>query len=457
MRELILVQQNLILETIDYLNRRFPKREEYAKGVALSLASAISINSVMTDSNCPIDTKSNLYVLLCGDSNTGKTSIIKYGMGILNDIKYRALLGDDATAESLPKHLQAYRTSLLFISEFTNVINAYRKKAYMAGMREMLIKTYDGTVLTQLRATKEQVEAKNYTVNVLTSTQPVTIMEESSEADVQSGFFPRFLWFHITDAEYIRPRNMDDATVKQRSALVRMYENLYDIMTHNRIHFIFSDKHLSDMHRVIFPIQQSCEDHHFQPFYDRIYMFCIKIAMLHRIMEPSFIKDLPSKSIDDSDNEFMGSRNAYTDLAGDNRKNDITLDITDDSVKWAMDFIVDYATKNLPHTVSVLRLSDPDKVYDIIKRYQDTQNVKSMPENELYRKLAISMKSKVRIDNAIELALKMDLITFSKTQTARQYSIVDLSKRIPIEKYTGNSQDATKTEPPKDNTDDWGG
>lgn len=443
------MQQNLILKTIEYLDKRFPKRQEYAKGVAISLASALSLNSLKTDNNCPIQTRSNLYVLLCGNSNSGKTSIINYESDILNEIKYSNRLTDDITAESLPTHLDEMKSVLIEISEFTNLLNAYKKKAYMAGMREMLIKTYDGTPLTQLRSQRKKVEAKNYTVNVITSTQPITIAEEASETDVQSGFLPRYIWFHQKSHENTVPQNMDVETIKQRDEVVKLSAEMYAIAAHNRIHFMFNNVQLELIHKEISPLQKA-DDYHFQPFYDRLTMFTIKLAMLHQFMEPSFVEGLPKRALEKSDDWGSTTRNL------ESNKNDFTFEIHDSSVRWAIDFIKEYIANNLPSTVRILRLSDPDKVYEVISNYQSVKNISKMPERELYRKLAILMRTKARIDNAIELALKMELISFSKSQTGNLYELVDPNSKIPIEKYNSDTKITLMQHKTQDNTDDWG-
>ena len=91
-------------------------------------------------------------------------------------------------------------------------------------------------------------------------------------------------------------------------------------------------------------------------------------------------------------------------------------------------------------------------MHDVIHRYEEVHNHEHMPEKQLYRGLAIFMKQHARINNAIELAQKMELICVHRGQGNPTYSTVDPdAKPIPIEKYTMEKKEQ------KDNSDDWGG
>lgn len=440
----MILRKNLINMTIDYLNTRYPKREQYAKGITMTLISTVAMNSLKTDDRAPIQTKSNVYSLLCGRSNTGKTTMINYGLDILDEIKFISRLGDDTTAESIPSFLSTHPSALLYLPEFSKVIGSYRKKLYMSGLREIIIKIHDGTPLIQTRASRTNVEAKGYAVTCIADTQPIVIAEEATETDVQSGFLPRFIWFHEVNPEQVDLQNLNDDTVKLRNELCKAYSELYSLAAHAEISFMFSNDLLKRIDREIRPLQVA-EDYHFQVFYDRITMFVVKYSMLHAFAEPNFIEELPReivKTFDDwSETESSMSKN---------RKHYV-VEMQAASVEWAITFFKEYCQNSLKHTLSILRISDPDKILDIVTRYMRAHNA-PMPEADLYRALAINMKQHSRIQNALDLALTMNYIAKTKMQSETLYSVFDPSlKAKPIEKYASNPDEKK----PESKSDEW--
>ena len=103
---------NLIDQIEYYLNHRYPDRNNLSKGVAISIISTLAGNSVKSDITCPIQTKSNLYVLLCAPSGVGKTTIRNYGLDILTNAGYRNFMPDDITTEAIPRYLYHHQRAL---------------------------------------------------------------------------------------------------------------------------------------------------------------------------------------------------------------------------------------------------------------------------------------------------------------------------------------------------------
>jgi hypothetical protein len=420
-----IVSQNLISETIQYLNQRFAGRIEYAKGVALSLASTVAVNSVRTDLKCPVQTRSGLYILICGPSSTGKSSVINYGLDILKEIKYVNIISDDITTEAIPAYLSVHPYALMRMPEFSQAMGSYKKKLYKSGLREMLVKMWDGEILTQNRAGRSAAEAKEYCVTLIADTQPLVIADEASETDVQSGFLPRFFFFHEKTPPSVTMRNMTDDESTTRSTIIEKYKFLYKIAAHNDFRFSFSNDQLRLIDKKIKPLQ-IIDDHHFQPFYERMTIFALKLAMLHQFTEPGFAEayNMPSNK----DDEWG------TDTGTSISRKIEHVEVEDSSVDWAIAFIEEYVTNNLPLTLRTLKLSDADKVINAIDMYRQEHNDLPMPESFLYRKLVHIMKEPRRIASAIELAVKMNEISKENVQGGCRYWIFDKRPK-ELEKY----------------------
>jgi energy-coupling factor transporter ATP-binding protein EcfA2 len=424
------VPRNLILKTEEYLNNRFPKREPYSKGVSAVLASAIAGNSIRTARNCPIQTKGNIYVLLCGRSGTGKSTIVNYGMELIERAQFTNILTDDTTTESLAGYFNAHNYALMRMDEFTKVIGSYRKKAYMSGLREALVKAYDGTPLIQVRSTRQVAEAKNYSLAGIADTQPRTISEEVGESDIQSGFLPRFNWFHLTNPEVVKPRTVSKNILDIQDELTKQYRALLSTALHNEIHFIFQDNDIRQIFDRLSPYQES-EFIHLQPFYERVTLFAYKYAMLYHFTESSFLDNFEIK---DNDEEWT------TDQSTLYNKHVTEIDISPAAVSWSIEFLQDLIEKHMPETFKILKLNDSDKIVDAIERYQDRHKA-PMPESLLYRSVVHTLKDSRIIHNAIELAQKQDLIQIHRVQGGVSWSLYNSFNDKKVEEYKNDEED----------------
>lgn len=401
-------------------------------GVALNLASAISGNSIKTHETCPIQTKSNIFVMICGPSNSGKTTIINYGIEVLEKAQYRNMLTDDFTSESLAQHFASHPYANMRTDEITKFISGYRKKTYLAGTRESLIKAYDGLPLIQIRATRTVVEARDYALSCIADTQPIVIAEEAGESDVQSGYLPRHIWFNVLIPDPVKPQQVSKDIIFVRDDLIKSYSKIHKFLLANDVQMIFADAQIKQIHDRLSP-HQSTEHVHFQPFYHRITQFAYKIAMLYEIAESDFLERFESS--EDLDEEEWQS-----DQRSISNKKVHQITISNASVSWSIEFMQKYLTENLPKTLKILRLSNVDKVVNVIERYRDTHN-SAMPESLLYRSLSNVLKEKRVIENAIDLATKCEFIQLNKVQGGVNYSLYGEFTPKKVEHFANKEND----------------
>jgi hypothetical protein len=402
---------------VEYLDSRYPNRENYCKGVSLALISSVAGNSVRTAIKVPVQTYANIYVLLCGDTNSGKTTISKYGMDILDQIQYRNILTDDTTTEAMPAYFKAHPYALMRISEFTKVIGSYKKKAYMSGMREALVRAFDGETLTQLRAGKPTEEVRGYAMVFLADTQPQVISEEATESDVQSGFFPRINWFHQTDPSKVPLRATTNMALQMRDELIQRYIRLYKTILKYEIHFIISNEQLEQISSRLEPYQKT-EQHQFQGFFDRVRLFAFKYAMLYEIAEPEFLDNFPNTNNDEEEVSWT------SDTGLGNTRKQRELPVSNAAIGWTIEFLQDYIEHSLPQTLKILKLSDADKIIDTIEQYWK-RHTAPMPESLLYRAVVHTFKDAGRIENAIKLATKMNMVAKEPIQGGYRYWLFD--------------------------------
>jgi hypothetical protein len=399
-----------LIDTIEYyLNHRYPNRENLVKGVSISLIATIAGNSVKTDLTCPIQTRSNMYVLLCAPSGVGKTTIRNYGLDILTSISYKNLMPDDITTEAIPRYLYHHPHALMTIEELSGMLGSYKKKAYLAGMVGALIKMYDGAPLTQGRSTRESIEARNYAMNVIADIQPRLLSQTADENDVQSGFIPRFFIYHQKDSRRIAPVTMNQFQINLRAKIIDQCKSLYTTLLHNNIDFVFTPQQIETIFDKL-KNYTTTDLVHFEPIYTRVNTIVYKLAMLRRIADLNFIEGL--KQSKDTD---AWELEKYSRI---NKK----INMDDRSVEWAIDYCIDYCKNSIPETLKILELSDADKIKHSISEYIDKHS-SPMPESLLYRSVIYSLKDVQRIENAIKLATKMKLIKRESVQGGHRYRV----------------------------------
>jgi len=440
------VVRNLIIKTQEYLNSRYPKREAYCKGVAYALISALGGNSLKTDESCPIPTKGNIFVLLCGPSNSGKSSIMNYGLSLLEKAQFRNILTEDTTPESMVAYFSSKPYALMVMDEFTKVIGSYKKKTYMAGLREALVKAYDGTTLVQTRSTRTIAEAKNYSMSAIVGTQPSVVAEDVGETDVSSGFLPRFNWFHVIDPVHVKPEMVSDDILRTRDELIVAFTKLHSISLHYEINFKFNVSQLHQIDARLSPHQHT-ENTHFQPFYERVTLFAYKYAMLYHFADPEFTRSLEETRSDGAEEDEW-----KTDQSTIYSKKSIIVDISNAAVSWAIDVTQEMLQDSMPKTLRILRLSESDKIIDAVRNYQERHN-SPMAESLLYRAVAHVLKDPGKIKSAIEMAIKQDYIQLNRVQGGINYSLFGEYSAKKVESYVAQD-DEDKIEVQVGNTEE---
>jgi len=411
-----------LMDTLQYyLNSRFPNRRNLTFGVTLNILSTIAGNSIKTDITCPIQVKSNLYVLLCAPSGVGKTTIRNYGVDILNSISYRNFMPDDITVEAIPSYLSNKSHTLMTIEELSGMLGSYKKKQYLAGMVSALIKMYDSSPLSQTRTTRNSVEARNYAVNVIADIQPRLLSQIADESDVQSGFIPRFTIFHEEDNKQQSPISMNDSQLEMRSNLIEKLKIFYNTIKNMNINFVFS----TEQNNMIFDsLHEYTETDliHFSPIYIRVHTFAYKLAMIRHIYDKYFMDSLI---------ESPNTESPWDDLPKSLEKR---VNVSDSALKWAIDFCISYCKYSIPKTIDILQLNDAEKIKKTISDYE-LKHDKPMAESLLYRSVIYSLKDIQRIENAIKLAIKMNLIKRHHVQGGVNYRTSKPGEEETIESW----------------------
>jgi energy-coupling factor transporter ATP-binding protein EcfA2 len=404
------MRQNLLDQLIDYFDSRFEKRPEYAKGLALGVISTIAANSCRTHISAPGQHRSNLFIVILGVSGSGKSSIIKYASELLEAIKYENIITDDLPPESYVRVLGTKHHALMMIGEMSRFLGSYKKKSYMAGSRETMIQAYDGTPLTQIRS-GGTTDARNYALTAIGDTQPIAIKDTADETDVASGFLPRFMYFFQSDAPDVFPKVLTPEQIIIRDNLIERLSDSYQIATHNNLYFVFTQEQVSLMYDKM-KFRRGQIPPAFEPFYIRIIDFVYKIAMLHMFASDTILEKMKPSDADDWTKKYLPDGAAH----------DVEVRMENADVDWALELVQDYVDRLLPQVLEVLNLNDGAKVREIVREYEKTNNVKSIPESYVYRRLGSTMKDLWRMKAAVEMAIKMEYVYAHSHTSGRSLS-----------------------------------
>lgn len=125
--------------------------------------------------------------------------------------------------------------------------------------------------------------------------------------------------------------------------------------------------------------------------------------------------------------------------------------MSDSSVQWSIDFVSHYMQSNLPETFKILKLSDADKVLNAIEEYSQRNNGQAMPRSLLFRHVVYSLRDYHRIENAIKLALTMDMVEMQEVQGGKRYAVyTGVKRQKDLDAFT----DQENPEVPKEVVDD---
>jgi Protein of unknown function (DUF3987) len=443
-----MTKPNLIELASDYLDSRFPGRLEYARGVSIALISAVSANSLKTDVTCPFTTRTNMYILVLGPTTTGKSTMINYGLEILDMIEYRNIITDDMTPESIPKYLSDNKHVLMRIGEMSKLLGSYKKKQYMSGLREMMIQTWDGSILSQGRSTRSHVDARDYAMCAIADTQPGILALSADESDISSGYLPRHYFAMAVNPSAVSPRVMSDYQLKQRIEIVERFKHLYWIATHNNVFFRFSQEQVDQIYERL-KTSATTDMSMFQSFYDRGVDFVYKLSMLHMFGSENFLY----KAAEWGEDENVGDWTSNVLQEREKERHKYALDIDSESVEWAIQFVQNYIDTVLPEIFKTLTLNDGEKVKDAVVAYKLEHDGKSMPESILYRLLVHSMRDGNRIRNAIHLAEKMHYVFPITGHGGRSYALYKDKKNGSVFDFVHEDSDPDEASTDPDSLD----
>lgn len=153
----------------------------------------------------------NLYVLLVGDSNSGKsTAINNMTANIVGTVREDLLLTPDFTAEGLLTELSSLDLprGLVCQEELASIIS---KKEYMSGIGDVLVKLSN----PETKEAGKRLASKKYTVsqpylNVMIGVQPANISTVFHRDDITSGFVPRLLTMYPKSVEMDLNKDYED-------------------------------------------------------------------------------------------------------------------------------------------------------------------------------------------------------------------------------------------------------
>ena len=137
----------------------------------------------------------NLWFMLLADTTlTRKSTAMDLAVEILMDVDPDIILATDGSIEGLLSALsqRANRPSIFLRDEVSGMIEAMRKKDYLAGMAEMFTKLYDGKYQKRLLR-KEEVEVRNPRLIVFSGGPINRTTQALDHSFVTSGFLPRFI------------------------------------------------------------------------------------------------------------------------------------------------------------------------------------------------------------------------------------------------------------------------
>lgn len=156
--------------------------------------------SALLSSNLKLDTSygsvvPNIWGLILGDSTlTRKTTAMRMALDILEFVDRSILLATDGSAEGILTGLSARprKASLFYRDEVVGLLEAIRRKDYLAGLAQLFTQLYDGGYLAR-RLRKEVVIVEDPIFIFFGGGIQDHFYTAVDENFIHSGFLPRFL------------------------------------------------------------------------------------------------------------------------------------------------------------------------------------------------------------------------------------------------------------------------
>lgn len=130
-----------------------------------------------------------------------KSTSMRIGLRIIDHINADLRLPIGFSFESLWPILQERPCGFLFYSEFDDFVEGLSKK-YMAQVESLLTDLYDVPDVPMVRKLRSDVfTIKQPTITILGATTPTGFFQAIKAADIERGFFPRWLVIYVTKKE----------------------------------------------------------------------------------------------------------------------------------------------------------------------------------------------------------------------------------------------------------------
>jgi putative DNA primase/helicase len=190
----VLPSEHFISKYIEeYAEKRTDAYPEYHFGAALNLLSIAAERRIKVNIQ-PIGFYTNLWINLLGMSTIArKSTALKLAEAVLEHAGLdRKKLPDDYSPESLIDAFEEDGQRVLWNEEFNSFYSQLGKQ-YMKGSDSLFCKLYDNPSHYKRQLRSDTVEAKDIYFNIMVACIPQQLIQNVSEAEVKSGFFPRML------------------------------------------------------------------------------------------------------------------------------------------------------------------------------------------------------------------------------------------------------------------------
>ncbi len=193
-----------VADYIGWRNAVSDASPEFAEALALlTLAVIAGPNLRIPVLQEPRPIACNLFILLLGESTSARKSSSQKGAeALIEDVYPETILENPGSPEGFVQDLKdhEYTGSVLIQDEFAGWLAALTKKAYLAQLKDFVLRAYDGSRISRRLRTKtvqgmqvaESDTAEHPVLSFLANGTPDRIAMLSSSSDVEDGWWPRW-------------------------------------------------------------------------------------------------------------------------------------------------------------------------------------------------------------------------------------------------------------------------
>jgi len=179
----------------------------------------------------------NLWFLIIGKSRwSRKSTVLSYVDDYLRTISNDLIASTIATPEALVDELSENPHKAWIMDEFGIILEACKRKDYMADITGLLQKLYDGRTFTRRTRGRGRITISNPYFTVIASTTPFSIRERLiNDSLFIHGFLNRFLILWDEGVEKVVPigerliKIEDEAVKEKRDKLIEFGKYLYKV------------------------------------------------------------------------------------------------------------------------------------------------------------------------------------------------------------------------------------